>query len=199
MTDKKFKDCPFCAEEIKTAAIKCKHCKSFLDETHLSVNENTTATTVKNNDVNITGLPPENNKGNDPNQFQKVANGKKSVNYCRNCGSAIKEGQYVCASCGFAPINGYHHCQQCSTSTKQGQKICTMCGFELLDVMYKSKEEPATGMALVGFVLPILGLILYLVWNESRPGKANSALTGAIVGLVVGFFVWLTVFLGGAW
>lgn len=27
------KICPYCAEEIKNAAIKCKHCHEFLDET----------------------------------------------------------------------------------------------------------------------------------------------------------------------
>lgn len=27
-----FKDCPFCAEQIKAAAIKCKHCGSMVEE-----------------------------------------------------------------------------------------------------------------------------------------------------------------------
>ena len=31
MSEENFKKCPFCAEEIKSDAIKCKHCKSTLD------------------------------------------------------------------------------------------------------------------------------------------------------------------------
>jgi len=32
MSEEKFKKCPFCAEEIKSDAIKCKHCKSNIEE-----------------------------------------------------------------------------------------------------------------------------------------------------------------------
>ncbi len=32
MNDENYKKCPFCAEEIKADAIKCKHCKTNLNE-----------------------------------------------------------------------------------------------------------------------------------------------------------------------
>ncbi len=31
MSDQEYKECPHCGEEIKSKAIKCKHCHSFLD------------------------------------------------------------------------------------------------------------------------------------------------------------------------
>ncbi len=38
MSDDKYKICPFCGEEIKVIAVKCRHCKSFLDKVSNPVN-----------------------------------------------------------------------------------------------------------------------------------------------------------------
>lgn len=32
MADKEYKNCPYCDEEIKAKAIKCKHCQSSLEK-----------------------------------------------------------------------------------------------------------------------------------------------------------------------
>ena len=40
-------------------------------------------------------------------------------------------------------------------------------------------------MVLLGFFIPIVGLILYLVWKETSPSKAKAAGYGALIGFVI--------------
>jgi len=49
MTDSEYKNCPYCDEEIKALAIKCKHCQSFLDEK----NENMVAKNEQSKNDNL--------------------------------------------------------------------------------------------------------------------------------------------------
>ena len=119
-----------------------------------------------------------------------------TVNHCRNCGSTVNnKNDQVCLNCGFLPLTSQNYCQECGGKTDMGQEICMNCGFKLLNKLpvERSNEEDIDLVAgIIGFLLPIVGLILYLVWNENKPGKAKSAGYGAILGFFVGvifFFI----------
>ncbi len=47
------------------------------------------------------------------------------------------------------------------------------------------REAPSPGFAVLGFFIPPAGLILWLLWNRSFPGKSRSAGQGAAMGAVV--------------
>lgn len=42
------------------------------------------------------------------------------------------------------------------------------------------------GWAVLGFFIPLVGLILYIVWQKERPKDAKFAGIGALVGFVLG-------------
>ena len=46
-------------------------------------------------------------------------------------------------------------------------------------------DAPNTGFAILGFLIPIVGLILYLVNKDTTPLKAKSAGKGALIGFCV--------------
>ena len=59
-------------------------------------------------------------------------------------------------------------------------------------------DMPSTGFNVLSFFFPIIGFILYLVWNDKTPIKAKSvgksALIGFIVNAVLSVFVFLFTF-----
>ncbi len=81
------------------------------------------------------------------------------MKYCSNCGKEVNENAVVCVHCG------------CAINTSV-QKISA------------TGDAPDTGMAVLGFFIPLVGLILYLMWQNKYPLKAKSAGKGALIGFI---------------
>ena len=79
------------------------------------------------------------------------------LKYCGKCGKEIMDEAVVCPGCG-----------------------CAVRGSNML----KSDDAPSTGFAVLGFFIPIVGLILYLINKDSSPLKAKSAGKGALAGVI---------------
>ena len=47
-------------------------------------------------------------------------------------------------------------------------------------------DAPSGGYAVLGFFIPVVGLILYLVWKDETPLRAKSAGKGALIGVITG-------------
>lgn len=71
------------------------------------------------------------------------------------------------------------------------------------DELFDSYEEEnplltqrSRGITILCFIIPLVGLIMWLVWRESKPGLATSAAKGALTGVcfgspVIGLVLWL--------
>jgi zinc transporter ZupT len=74
------------------------------------------------------------------------------------------------------------YCQSCGTKAEDKDNFCQSCGSALSG---GKKEGSAIGYAILGFLLPIVGIILYAVNTGSSPKQAKAALRGAIAGFIV--------------
>ncbi len=92
--------------------------------------------------------------------------------YCKNCGQQIDDNAFVCPHCGVA--------QQ-----------------EIPTVQPASPDNGGFGWALLGFCIPIVGLVLFLVWKDTKPLTAKSAGKGALVSVIVGAVVYVLSFIVG--
>lgn len=50
-----------------------------------------------------------------------------------------------------------------------------------------SYDSGSAGWGILGFCFPIVGIILYLVWQSEKPLNAKAALNGALISIVIGF------------
>ncbi len=79
--------------------------------------------------------------------------------FCRNCGTEVLDEAVVCVNCGTA-----------ITPTS----------------MPKTDDKKSGAWAFLCYLVPVLGLILWLVWKDDYPLRAKSCGKGAIVAVVMG-------------
>ena len=74
---------------------------------------------------------------------------------------------------------------------------------------FEEQNQPVTaqnkkgnkGWGVLGFFIPLAGLILFLVWKNDRPADAKYAGIGALIGFIVNFvfsIVWGILIANGA-
>ena len=86
------------------------------------------------------------------------------------------------------------YCTKCGKELLDEAVICTGCGCATTDFPQKTETEadaPNMGFAVLGFFIPLVGLILYLVWKDKTPKKAKSAGKGALIGFCVSVAFWI--------
>ena len=95
------------------------------------------------------------------------------MKYCTKCGKEIMDEAVVCPGCG------------CSQQT--GNVVTT-------------QDSSSFGWALLGFCVPVAGLILYLIWKDNTPLKAKSAGKGALVSVILSvvFYIIYAIIIGAA-
>ncbi len=81
------------------------------------------------------------------------------MNYCTNCGKEMDPAADVCLNCGKSRFS-----------------------------LRSTSSQPDTGgfgWGLLGFCIPVAGLILYLVWLNERPMTAKAVGTGALTSVIL--------------
>lgn len=92
--------------------------------------------------------------------------------YCKKCGSHIEDNAIFCPECGAD--QGLNSSQGNSGS--------------------QSVDNGSFGWGVLGFCIPIVGLILFLVWHDSKPKSGKQAGIGALVSVILGVVFYILAF-----
>lgn len=84
--------------------------------------------------------------------------------FCKNCGNEIDDKAFCCPKCGVL-----------TNENKNSASVAAVSG----------EDKPSTGFAVLGFFIPIVGLILWLIWKDTTPLKAKSCGKGALISIIV--------------
>lgn len=83
--------------------------------------------------------------------------------YCKNCGCSLPDDATKCENCGA--VLSY--------------------GFEAGKANPVKEEKGSVLLGILGFMFPLIGLILYLAMMHSEPKKAKSAGKGALTAFII--------------
>lgn len=83
--------------------------------------------------------------------------------YCKNCGCSLPDDATKCENCGA--VLSY--------------------GFEAGKTNPIKEEKGSVLLGILGFMFPLIGLILYLAMMHSEPKKAKSAGKGALTAFII--------------
>jgi hypothetical protein len=84
-------------------------------------------------------------------------------------------------------------CATCGAIIKKEAEICPKCGVRqaVAPAVQVSDEEAGFLPKAAACCVPIVGLVLYLVWKDSKPRAAKGVCTWAIVGFVLGIVLYI--------
>lgn len=85
--------------------------------------------------------------------------------FCKNCGQPMDEHDNVCPNCGAV----------------QNQTPPVV-------------DNGGIGWGLLGCCIPIVGLVLFLVWKDTKPKTAKAAGIGALVSVILVVLYYIFIF-----
>lgn len=94
-------------------------------------------------------------------------------------------------------------CKKCGKEFEDGLKVCPHCdefveeANEVVEVAEEEKEKKDSGSiwwGVLGFCIPLVGLILWLVWKGDKPKCARKSGIGALISVILGIVAYVIMF-----
>ena len=89
------------------------------------------------------------------------------------------------------------HCRECGEMISESAPTCPKCGAtQNVGSAFGRKDlDPNTGLNIVSFLWPVVGLILYCVYNDDSPRRAKACGKWALISTICYFIIIITVIL----
>ena len=75
-------------------------------------------------------------------------------------------------------------CKKCGQEIDNNATTCVYCG-AVQNAQSVAPDNGGFGWGLLGCCIPIVGLILFLVWKDSKPKTSKAAGIGALISVIL--------------
>lgn len=104
--------------------------------------------------------------------------------FCRNCGKEIDGNAVACEYCGAAQVQ--------EPTVEPTQTVEPTPG--VTPTQPPVVDNGGFGWGLLGCCVPIVGLILFLVWKDTKPKTSKAAGIGALVSVIASVVIYIVYF-----
>ena len=81
-------------------------------------------------------------------------------------------------------------CSNCGKDLNEKSAFCTNCGTKVGETR-NSSNGSSSGWGVLGFFFPVIGLVLYLVWKESKPSASKASGIGALISFILNIVIYI--------
>lgn len=162
------KTCPKCSLVHDDSVAKCPYCGyEFITNEKPQEEIPSTQPEVQTNEVNDNFEQPQNDVYSPSNQQNQNFNPNRPVKYCPYCGN------------------------QCDPLAV----ICVKCGRQFTPVTPPIEDKPSGWIKFACFLIPLLGLILYITEKDRKPISAKAYGKMALISFIIGIVMYVLWFI----
>ena len=109
--------------------------------------------------------------------------------FCRNCGKEIEDNAVACNECGAAQV-----VEATPVETIAPNQTTVEPTPGVTPPPAQPEDKGGFGWGLLGCCIPIVGLILFLVWKDTKPKTSKAAGIGALVSVIASVVIYIIYF-----
>ena len=88
-------------------------------------------------------------------------------------------------------------CKNCGKEIDDNAVVCPHCGVQQAQVQQAVVDEGGFLWGCLGFCIPLVGLLLFLVWHDTKPKTAKAAGMGALISVIIAVLFYAVALIGG--
>lgn len=111
------------------------------------------------------------------------------MKYCPNCGTLLNEGDNVCSNCGYILVLNDKDSDHSKGNSAKYDAIPPSQSHPSEYEYSSTNDSGNPWWAVLGFFIPLVGLILFLIWRTTQPNNAKSSGFGALISVVWGICI----------